>query len=219
MSKTTRNKQLEAAFAEPWGDKTKVGSLRLRPFSLGTLNVCRQLGLTLFLDGEADLDDAEKQRQIVAFAWAQSAPLPEVLGALREGTADGQDRRVRVPHGRGRSARADPGDPAHLGTGRCRRRGGDAEVWRLRRGRAPKLLEPGWTASIVFTLARETGWPEEFLVWQLPLPRALQYYHCALRASLAWTVPPSESGSNQLARLEALAARLAADGVDEEDEA
>lgn len=71
----------------------------------------------------------------------------------------------------------------------------------------------------MFTLARETGWPEEFLVWQLPLARALQYYHCALRASLAWTVPPSESGSHQLARLEALAARLAVDGVDEEDEA
>lgn len=87
MSKTDRNKQLEAAFAEPWGDKTQAGSLRLRPFSLGTLNVCRQLGLTLFLDGDTDLDDDEKQRQIVAFAWAQSAPLPEVLGALREGTA------------------------------------------------------------------------------------------------------------------------------------
>jgi hypothetical protein len=87
MSKTARNKQLEAAFAEPWGDQTKVGSLRLHPFSLGTLNVCRQLGLTLFLEGDTELDDDEKQRQIVAFAWAQSAPLPEVLGALREGTA------------------------------------------------------------------------------------------------------------------------------------
>ena len=70
--------------------------------------------------------------------------------------------------------------------------------------------------SIVFTLARETGWPESFLVWRLPLPRALQYYHCALRASLAWTVPPSEPATNRLARLEALAASLA---VDEDDEA
>jgi hypothetical protein len=37
-----------------------------------------------------------------------------------------------------------------------------------------------------------------------------------LRASLAWTVPPSEPASNRLARLEALAASLA---VDEDDEA
>ncbi|MCB1089045.1 MAG: hypothetical protein KDM63_18565 [Verrucomicrobiae bacterium] len=87
MPEDTRTEKLEAAFAEPSEDGTKVGTLRLRPFSLGTLNVCRQLGLTLFLEGEADLDDEEKQRQIVAFAWAQSAPLPEVLDALRTKSA------------------------------------------------------------------------------------------------------------------------------------
>jgi len=88
MPKDTRSPKLEAAFAEPDSGETKVGSLRLRPFSLGTLNVCRQLGLSLFLDGEADLDEAEKQRQIVAFAWAQSAPIAEVLGALRSGETE-----------------------------------------------------------------------------------------------------------------------------------
>ena len=87
MINDDRTGKLETAFAESPEADTKVGSLRLRPFSLGTLNVCRQLGLTLFLDGEADLDDAEKQRQIVAFAWAQAAPLSEVLAALRTNTA------------------------------------------------------------------------------------------------------------------------------------
>ena len=87
MSDHDRSRKLEAAFAESQDDGTKVGTLRLRPFSLGTLNVCRQLGLTLFLDGQVELDDAEKQRQIVAFAWAQSAPLSEVLETLRTGTA------------------------------------------------------------------------------------------------------------------------------------
>ena len=87
MADDDRTGKLETAFADPSEGDTKVGSLSLRPFSLGTLNVCRQLGLTLFLDGEADLDDAEKQRQIVAFAWAQSAPLSEVLSALRTNTA------------------------------------------------------------------------------------------------------------------------------------
>ena len=57
----------------------------------------------------------------------------------------------------------------------------------------------------MFTLARETGWPEAFILWELPLPRALQYYHCALRASLAWTVPPSEPMIDELKRLEILA--------------
>jgi len=88
MPDNDRDQKLEAAFAD--GAEAPAGSLRLRPFSLGTLNLCRQLGLTLFLDGDAELDDDEKQRQIVAFAWAQSAPLPEVLGALRSGDAQGR---------------------------------------------------------------------------------------------------------------------------------
>lgn len=87
MAKDTRTQKLEAAFSDPAGETTPVGGLHLRPFSLGTLNVCRQLNLTLFLDGEAELDDDEKQRQIVAFAWVQSAPLAEVLAALRNDTA------------------------------------------------------------------------------------------------------------------------------------
>jgi len=68
----------------------------------------------------------------------------------------------------------------------------------------------------VFTLARETGWPEAFVVWELPLPRALQYYHCALRSSLAWTIAPAEPALEQLHRLESLAASM---NVDAEDEA
>jgi len=88
MAKDTRTRKLEAAFADPAQGETVIGGLRLRSFSLGTLNVCRQLDLSLFLDGEADLTDEEKQRQIVAFAWAQSAPLTEVLSALRAGNAN-----------------------------------------------------------------------------------------------------------------------------------
>lgn len=84
MPTDTRSQQLEAAFAEA---ETTVAGLRLRPFSLGTLNLCRQLNLTLFLDETAELTDAEKQRQLVAFAWAQSAPLHEVLAAIRTGKA------------------------------------------------------------------------------------------------------------------------------------
>jgi hypothetical protein len=68
----------------------------------------------------------------------------------------------------------------------------------------------------VFTLARETGWPEAFVVWELPLPRALQYYHCALRSSLAWTIAPGEPAMEQLRRLESLASMM---DVDAEDEA
>ena len=85
MKTDIRSQQLEAAFAE--GASTVAG-LQLRPFSLGTLNLCRQLKLSLFLDEDAELSDEEKQRQLVAFAWAQSAPLKDVLAAIRTGTTD-----------------------------------------------------------------------------------------------------------------------------------
>jgi hypothetical protein len=42
----------------------------------------------------------------------------------------------------------------------------------------------------VFTLAEKTGWPEQHILWELPLHRAIAYQHCALWQSGAWTVRP-----------------------------
>jgi hypothetical protein len=58
-----------------------------------------------------------------------------------------------------------------------------------------------WTASFVFTLARETGWAEHFIFWELPLARLLQYQHCALRACDVWTVPVAPTPDLQFDRL------------------
>lgn len=81
----SREQNLEDAFLE--GDVT-VANLKMRPFSLGTLNLCRTLGLTMFTASDKDaveaLDDSQKQRQMATFAWMQSAPLPEVLLIVRE---------------------------------------------------------------------------------------------------------------------------------------
>jgi hypothetical protein len=76
--------ELDDAFLEP---QLKAGSLKLRPFTIGSMTACRKLGLTVFT-GEADnLPPEEIQRQVVAFAWVQGAPLADVLVALRNGTA------------------------------------------------------------------------------------------------------------------------------------
>jgi len=63
---------------------------------------------------------------------------------------------------------------------------------------------------LLFTLARETGWSEHFILWELPLPRAMQYYHAALRASLAWTVAPADTAAFAVRadRIHSLAAKL-----------
>lgn len=64
-------------------------------------------------------------------------------------------------------------------------------------------------------LAEKTGWTEHFLLWELPLSRALQYYHCALRASGAWTVPASQ-GAPTLSPIMEAALKAATEAATEE---
>ena len=66
------------------GEKT-IGGLVFRPFTLGSKAACEQLGLTMFTGAGADLAAGEAERQVIAFAWLHTKPLPEVLRALREG--------------------------------------------------------------------------------------------------------------------------------------
>lgn len=82
----SRSANLEAAYSEE-STPVRVAGIHLRPFSLGTLNLCRQLGLSIFTDPQAEekLSDEDRQRQIAAFAWMQSAPLKDVLAAIRAG--------------------------------------------------------------------------------------------------------------------------------------
>ena len=77
----SRTKENEASFSE--GSK-QFGKITLRPFTVGTLSLCRQLKLSMFT-GEGDSSGLDQQRQIMAFAWAQSAPLTQVLQAVRSG--------------------------------------------------------------------------------------------------------------------------------------
>ncbi len=50
----------------------------------------------------------------------------------------------------------------------------------------------------MFTLAEKTGWSEQFILWELPLHRAIAYQHCALWQSGAWTVAPGPTPQLQL---------------------
>lgn len=55
-------------------------------------------------------------------------------------------------------------------------------------------------------MAKETGWSEHYILWELPLARALAYQHCALRAAGVWTVPVKAAPKDELAELLTLAA-------------
>jgi len=64
-----------------------VGGLNFRPYTIGSKAACEQMRLTMFTDGTSPENDGESERQLIAFAWIQSQPLPEVITALRNGTA------------------------------------------------------------------------------------------------------------------------------------
>jgi len=75
-------KQLDVFIDPP----PEAGALKMRPFSAGTLTLCRKLGLTMILgnaDDKAALSDEEKQRQITAFLFIQSAPIETVKKAAK----------------------------------------------------------------------------------------------------------------------------------------
>lgn len=79
---SNRADTLESTFTQA---SAEIAGLKLRPFSLGSLSICRRLKLTM-LTGEADaetLSEDEKQQQIVAFLYVQSQPIPEVLKAIQ----------------------------------------------------------------------------------------------------------------------------------------
>jgi hypothetical protein len=82
-----RNHQLAAAMIDP-GER-RIGGIKLRPFSYGSMQLAYLFKLSLFTgEGETEPSEAEKQRQIVTFAWMQSAPLDEVVSAVHDGSAE-----------------------------------------------------------------------------------------------------------------------------------
>ena len=100
----TRDLNLATGMIEP-AERT-VGGITLRPFSYGSMQLAYMLNLSLFTEEEgADPDDAEMQRQVVTFAWMQSAPIDEVVDAILSKSVEGRVLRYslnitfdQIPH-------------------------------------------------------------------------------------------------------------------------
>ncbi len=82
-----------------------VAGLKLRAFTVGTTDLCKAFGLTMFLDPEtvkgnektgiAPMAADELERQLITFAWMQSEELDAVLEALDAGTWKNAVRRFK----------------------------------------------------------------------------------------------------------------------------
>jgi len=82
-----RNHHLATAMIEP--AERQIGGIKLRPFSYGSMQLAYLFKLSLFTgEGDTEPTEAEKQRQIVTFAWMQSAPIDDVVAAVHDGSAE-----------------------------------------------------------------------------------------------------------------------------------
>jgi hypothetical protein len=72
------------AFIEP---APETSGLKLRPFSAGTLTLCRALGLTMITGASQEqletMSADDKQRQLTTFLFIQSQPLDVVKKAVK----------------------------------------------------------------------------------------------------------------------------------------
>ena len=72
----------------------EAGDITLRPFSAGTLTLCRALGLTMVVGGNQEEVEAlsadDKQRQLTTFLFIQSQPLDVVKKAVKLAREDRQ---------------------------------------------------------------------------------------------------------------------------------
>jgi len=91
MEEAERDALRTAAFEETtddtvFEDPDSNKRLRLRPFSTKTMDYCEQYGLTMMMGQADELTRDEMIKQVAIFGWMQSAPIPEVIKANREGT-------------------------------------------------------------------------------------------------------------------------------------
>jgi hypothetical protein len=86
------DRELQLATGMIDSGERRIGNLKLRPYTMGSMQLAYLLKLTMFTRGKddppLDLDDLEEQRQIMAFAWMQSADEDDIADAVRDDTVD-----------------------------------------------------------------------------------------------------------------------------------
>lgn len=80
-----REDLLAVAMLEPIAEKCG-NHLRLRPFTIGSMQMAYLLGISAVTNKDAEIDDAEKIRQKCAIAWMQSRPESEVWESVKNST-------------------------------------------------------------------------------------------------------------------------------------
>jgi hypothetical protein len=86
------DRELQLATGMIDNGERRIGNLKLRPYTMGSMQLAYLLKLTTFTrqkdDPPLELDDVEESRQIMTFAWMQSADEDEISDAIKNDTVD-----------------------------------------------------------------------------------------------------------------------------------
>ncbi len=90
----TTGERTQANLATFIAPMPETSGITLRPFSAGTLTLCRALGLSMVVGGDKEQVEAlsadDKQRQLTTFLFIQSQPLDVVKKAVKLAREDRQ---------------------------------------------------------------------------------------------------------------------------------
>lgn len=175
--------------------------MTLRPLSLGSILLAEHFDLSVVLSGgdASGLTKEELNAQLGVYLWMQSAPIPEVLQAAREGTWE-KFKNTNLSDELTLQA------VLVLELRRHRDALAASRYRTLGKGSDGGPFQPCWHARIVHLLTYQRGWSEAFVLWHLPYVRAMHYEHCMMR-SLGWRTDKglaSGSGTPAAQQLEAL---------------
>lgn len=181
-------------------ERPRLGAFTLRPFSLWTLDLCEEIGLNLFFVLEKGTPPAGSEGfQLACLVWFHDASRKkrEVDAHLQDGTWRREVKALQRSEAFTRSLAPVQDYVAYFGQliaaaavrvqkKKFRDKGEKEE-------KPPAAhIEPGSTFALIWSLsdgALASRKQLRFLYRGLSIPILLSFYHCALRASLAWTVP------------------------------
>lgn len=206
-----REKWLRRAFLLP--ESLPVGSLRLRPFTLWTLDFCDELGLHFFVDPTRSVRDSPipltRGEQLAALAWAHDEKAtPEVIDqCLFTGTWPGVIREYERTH-------LQLSDVSKLVsyiryTAQLIEAASiDIRPRKLEKGqkreKLPRdLLNPAGRTALIWSVsggAVQSGEQQRYLYREMPLPVLLQYYHAACQDAQLLTVAPGRRNTEALSK-------------------
>lgn len=197
----------------------RVCGVRMRPFSLGSLILCPELEIVIGDDGLAGIDP---DFSATVYAWAHAAPLDDVLWALQSGMWEAMAEAWELAQGSSLFGLLSELDAylrkmapmivaAEIDVREKPRRSGEDD------DTPSDVLEPFWLSAYVGAIGDVCNLDPAAIVWETPLPQALQLLHTSIRRGGAWTVLPGEQAEQVevapevLAEIEAAPVRLGAD--------